>query len=182
MMLKTMENLMDRLTIYNKPLNREQNEPQIRNLNFRRRNPPPPPQIRQRDMRNLRNPNDQQIMTPFTENYVADEDEAESIKDHIHHFGDLDSEIYLTEEEHSTFSQEDDNNYFEEESEQYQRGYLHAIDDIQRKIKLRYKDVTVKKKGSIKINLLVANIIQKRKMKNIKILLYIKNLQIKQKK
>ena len=38
------------------------------------------------------------------------------------------------------FSQEDANNYFEEESEQYQRGYLHAIDDFQRNI-----DVTVNK-------------------------------------
>ena len=46
MMLKTMEKLMDRMTIYNRPLNREQNEPQLRNPNFRRPNPPPPPQIR----------------------------------------------------------------------------------------------------------------------------------------
>ena len=53
MMLKTMEKLMERLTVDNRPLNREQNEPQIRNPNFRRSNPPPPPQIRQRDMRIL---------------------------------------------------------------------------------------------------------------------------------
>ena len=58
MMLKTMEKLMDRVTIDNRPLNKEQNEPQIRNPNFRRPNPPPPPQIRQRDMRNPRNPDD----------------------------------------------------------------------------------------------------------------------------
>ena len=42
------------------------------------------------------------------------------------------------------FAQEDDNNDFEE-SEQYQRGYLHAIDDVQRKIKLRNRDITVNK-------------------------------------
>ena len=47
---------------------------------------------------NPRNLDDQQIRPTFPENYVADEDEAESIEDHIHHFGDLDSEIYLTEE------------------------------------------------------------------------------------
>ena len=33
----------------------------------------------------------------------------------------------------------------EEESEQYQRGYLHAIDDVHRKLKLRNRDVTVNK-------------------------------------
>ena len=72
-------------------MNIEQNEAQIRNTNFRRPNPPPPPQIRQRDMRNPRNPEDQQIWPPFPEIYVADEDETKSIKDHVHHFGDLDS-------------------------------------------------------------------------------------------
>ena len=116
MMLKTMEKLMDRMTMDNIPLNREHNEPQIRNPNFRRFNPPPPPQIRQRDMRNPRNPDDQQIRPPFPESYAADEDKAESIEDHIHHFGDLYYEIYLTEEEHSMFSQEDANNDLEKES------------------------------------------------------------------
>ena len=43
------------------------------------------------------------------------------------------------------FAQQNDNNDFEEESEQYQRGYLHAINDVQRKIKLRNRDVTVNK-------------------------------------
>ena len=57
-MIKTMEILMDMMIVDNRKLNREHNEPQIRNPNFRRSNPPPPPQIRQRDMRNPRNPND----------------------------------------------------------------------------------------------------------------------------
>ena len=43
------------------------------------------------------------------------------------------------------FAQEDDNNDFEKESEQYQRGYLHAIDYVQRNIKLRNRDVVVDK-------------------------------------
>ena len=42
-------------------------------------------------------------------------------------------------------SHEDDNNGFEEESEQYQRRYLYAIDDVQRKIKLGNRDVTINK-------------------------------------
>ena len=55
MMLKTMEKLMDRLTMENRGFNREQSDPQIRNPNFRRPNPPVLPQNRQRDMRNPRN-------------------------------------------------------------------------------------------------------------------------------
>ena len=39
MMLKTMEKLMDRLTMDNRSFNREQADPQIRNPNFRRPNP-----------------------------------------------------------------------------------------------------------------------------------------------
>ena len=46
MMLKTIEKLMDKLSVDNGSLNREQNDPQIRNPNFRRPNPPKPPQIR----------------------------------------------------------------------------------------------------------------------------------------
>ena len=41
---------------------------------------------------------------------MDDNDGAEAIEDHIHHFGDLDSEIYLNEEEHNMFAREDDNN------------------------------------------------------------------------
>ena len=46
MMLKTMEKLMDRLAVDNRPFNIEQHELQIRNPNFRSPNPPAPPQIR----------------------------------------------------------------------------------------------------------------------------------------
>jgi len=53
---------------------------------------------------NPRNPNDQQIQPPFPENYVDGEGEAEPIEDQIHHFGDLDSDIYLIEIEHNVFS------------------------------------------------------------------------------
>ena len=43
------------------------------------------------------------------------------------------------------FAQEDGNDDFEKELEQYQRGYLHAMDDVQRKIKWRNIDVVVNK-------------------------------------
>ena len=52
MMLKTMEKLMDRLTVEAKLMNWEQNEPQIRNPNFRRQVPPPPQPNKPRDVRN----------------------------------------------------------------------------------------------------------------------------------
>ena len=61
MMLKTMEKLMDRLTMDNRSFNREQTDPQIKNPNFRRPDPPMPPQNRQRDMRNPRNQEEQMI-------------------------------------------------------------------------------------------------------------------------
>ena len=43
------------------------------------------------------------------------------------------------------YAQEDDDKDFEVASEQYQRGYLHVMDDVQRNIKLRSRDVTVNK-------------------------------------
>ena len=46
MMLKTMEKLMDRLTMDYRSFNREHADPQIRNPNFRRPNPPMLPQNR----------------------------------------------------------------------------------------------------------------------------------------
>ena len=104
MMLKTMEKLMDKMTLESRPANREQNEPQIRNPNFRGQVPPLLQPNRPRDVRNPRNQEEQPIRPPFLENYVATEDEAESAKYHIHHFGDLDFEIYLTKEEHDMFT------------------------------------------------------------------------------
>ena len=102
-----MEKLMDILTMDNRSFNREQANPQIRNQNFRRPNPPMPPQNRQRDMRNPRNQEEQQIRPPFPENYVADEEDP--AENEIHLFQKLDLDIYLTEEEHLMFTQEDGN-------------------------------------------------------------------------
>ena len=122
---------MDRLELDNRPPNIEQTEPQIMNPNFRR--PLPPPQIRQRDQRNPRNPEDQQIRPPFPKNYVDEEEENDPLDNQMHHFDDLESKIYLIEEENNIFSQEDDYNTLEVELEQYQRGYQNAIDDFQKK-------------------------------------------------
>ena len=66
MMMNTMERLMNRLALDNRPPNREKLENQVRNPNFRR---PPPPE------RNQRNPKDQQRIPPFRENLVDEEGE-----------------------------------------------------------------------------------------------------------
>ena len=94
-------------------------------------------------MRNPRNQEEQQIRPPFPENYVADEEDP--AENEIHLFGKLDSEIYLIEEEHHMFAYEGGNEYFEKESEQYQRGYLHSMDDVQSKFRLRNKKFVVNK-------------------------------------
>ena len=86
-------------------------------------------------MRNPRNQEEQPIRPPFPKNYVAAKDEVDFIEDQILHFGDLESKIYLTKEEHNMFAQVDDKN-LTEELEQYHKGYMHAIDDV-RKIKSR---------------------------------------------
>ena len=96
MMMKNMERLMEMIDLYNRPPNREKPENQIRNPNFSR---PPPPQ------RNQRN---QQIRPQFLENLVDEEGEEDPMDILIHQFDDIDSEIYLIEEEHNLFSQEDD--------------------------------------------------------------------------
>ena len=119
MILKEMDKMMDKMTVDKNPLNRGQNEPQIRNPNFRKPNPPQPPQIKQRDIRSPRNPNDQKIQPPFLENYVDGEGKDEYTEDQIHNFGDIDSDIYLTKTKHNLFVQEDDNKDFEEELGKY---------------------------------------------------------------
>ena len=100
---------------------------------------------RPRDVRNPRNQEEQPIRPPFPENYVAFKDEVESIKDHIHHFGNLDCEIYLTEDEHDMFAQVDDKT-LTKKLEQYHKGYMHGIDDA-RKIKLINRNVSINKGG-----------------------------------
>ena len=73
------------------------------------------------------------------------------MNDQIQHFDDMDYEIYLTKEENFFFSQEDESNKFELETEQYQRGYQNAVNDFQRMLNLRSRDIVVNK-GMIHVN------------------------------
>ena len=81
---------------------RDQNEPQVRNPNFRRQQGPSVPQVMQRGQRNS---NDQRIRSPFQENLV-DEEFTEQPKDHIHHFRNYEageSRTFLTKDKHDEF-------------------------------------------------------------------------------
>ena len=62
MMTKTMETLIKKLSVDDKSQMKDQNEPQVRNTNFRRQQGPPIPQIMRRGKMN---PNEQQIRPPF---------------------------------------------------------------------------------------------------------------------
>jgi hypothetical protein len=83
LMMKTMERLMERMSMENKPATRDQTDFQLRNQNFRRT---PVPQIKQRDQRDQ---GDQQIKPPFQNNY-ANEDFDQIIEDHMHCCDDTD--------------------------------------------------------------------------------------------
>ena len=63
----------------------------------------------------------------------------------------MDYDICLKEAEHNMYAQGKDPKNLEEESEQYQWGYMHAIDEVKRKIHLRTRDF-VFKKGNLNPN------------------------------
>ena len=90
---------MDKLSVDDRNQVRDQNDPLVRNPNFRRQRGPLVPQIMQRGQRN---PNDQQIKPPFQENLV-DEVFMEQPEDHIHQFGNNESRTFLTKDEHDGF-------------------------------------------------------------------------------
>ena len=50
---------------------------------------------------------------PFPDNYVDEEEEVDPLDNKIHHFDIVDSEIYLTKEEHNMFAQKEYCNAFE---------------------------------------------------------------------
>ena len=98
-------------------------------------------------LRGKRNPNEQQIRTPFQENMI-DKEFIEQPQDHIHYFGNeiIESDTFVTKSEHDNFvSQEgeDDQDPIEKESENYHKAYLNFITDLHRQYNLRNKNVVV---------------------------------------
>jgi hypothetical protein len=138
LMMKTMERLMERMSMENKPATREKNDFQPRNQNFRRA---PVPQIRKRDQRDQ---GDQQIRPPFQKNY-ANEDFDQMIQDQMHCCDDTNTYVFLTKGEHDQFMDVNDGFMLENddtlssETKEFRKGYHNAIMQFQKKYNLRVK-------------------------------------------
>jgi hypothetical protein len=101
-MMRTMENLMEKMSMGNKPAAQEHHDPQPRNQNLRRGQVP---QIRQREHRYQ---GDQQTRPPFQNNYV-DENFDQMFEEQIHCCDDKNPHMFLTKREHDRYmSQNDD--------------------------------------------------------------------------
>lgn len=129
-LLRKVERMLERVTL-DKP------EPRIRNPNFRG---PQQPQyrIKQRETRTQESAVQQQVKTPLQQNFVSQEseDEGDIVGEENHFFTPDDLPTYVTEEEEfvrNSIIHQDDNYILsndpalEEESEEYQRGYLNAL-------------------------------------------------------
>lgn len=95
-LMKVMEKLVDKLSINNKPTTRD-NEPQIRNPDYRdpRKPSPPPLQI---DQRGQKLPNDNvndQVRPPFQQNLV-DEEFISAVDEEINSVGGEEEKCFLT--------------------------------------------------------------------------------------
>ena len=86
MMMKTMENLMERVTTDNMPPPRGNQHKYARIQNFRRPLSPP---------RNQRILEDQQIRPHFLHNYVDEEGGKDPMENQNHHFDDIYLGIYF---------------------------------------------------------------------------------------
>ena len=103
MMMENMGNLMERLSMDNRPSHIENQEKHNRNHIFKRPLPP----------RNQGIPEDRQIMPPFLDSYVVEEGGEDPMENQDHHFDDIDFRIFLIEEEHNFFAQEEDDHISE---------------------------------------------------------------------
>jgi len=118
-------------------LNLSKPEPQIRNPNFRGQQQPQY-RIKQRETRAQETAVQQQIKPPFQQNFVTQEseDEGDNVGEENHFFTPDDFPTYVTEDEelmsNSVIPQDEhyilsNDAALQEESEEYQRGYLHAL-------------------------------------------------------
>jgi hypothetical protein len=94
LMMRTMEKLMEKMSVGNRPAAREQQDPQPQNQNLRRGQVP---QIRKREQREQRDQGDQQTRPPFQNNYV-DEDFDQMFEDQMHCCDDKNPRVFLDEE------------------------------------------------------------------------------------
>ena len=73
---------------------------------------------------------------------MLDEDFSQQVEDHINQFGDKESKVFLTKEEHDRCTHDSDENNLEDE---YQRGYKNAMVDFQRQMNWRNRAVHISK-------------------------------------
>jgi len=97
MMMRTMEKLMERLTMDNRPPPRDHQEQQNKNQNVRR------PHILQNRARDHRNLPDHPVRPPFQQNYV-EQDYEDQTREEIHHLDDELFPAFLTREDHDSSS------------------------------------------------------------------------------
>ena len=131
-LLKKVEHMLERVKI-DKP------EPQVRNPNFCGQQQQPQYRIRQRDQRNQEQAAQQPIQTPLQQNFVhgsESDEEGNVIGEENHLFTPDELLTYITEEEecavNSATHQDIDyilanETVLEEESDEYQRGYMNAL-------------------------------------------------------
>lgn len=98
-MMNTMENLMERLTVDNRPPPKYHQEQQNRNQNVRR------PQILQNRLRDQINIPEQLVRPPLKENYVR-HNYDDQVEDEIHHLDVELSPSFLTREDNDGLGQE----------------------------------------------------------------------------
>jgi hypothetical protein len=137
-MMKTMEKLMEIMSLGNKPPCREKNDPHPRNHNPRRGLLA---QIRQREQRDQGN---QQIRSSFQKNY-ADEYFDQMFKDQMHCCDNKDMHVFLTKGEHDQYMIKNDDIMMEMddmlswETNKFKKGYNDVIMQFQKKYNLRRK-------------------------------------------
>ena len=93
LMMRTMEKLMEKMSVGNRLIAREQQDPQPRNKNLRRGQAP---HIRQREQRDQ---GYQQTRPPFQNNY-ADEDFDQMFEEQMNCCDDKNPCVFLTKREH----------------------------------------------------------------------------------
>ena len=121
-----MERIIERLSMDDRGqnVNRERNEPQIRNPNFiqPRQPAPQPTQILQREQRN----NNDQVRPLFHQNQVDDNNFPQQSEEHINHVGYIEANVFVTKEEHDRCAL-DSTSQTQEEYDDYQKGYQNAM-------------------------------------------------------
>ena len=138
-----MERLVDKLSIRDKPLVRD-NVPQVRNPNYRgpRQQDPNPPRIVQRGEKIPNDPqreNNDQVRPPFQQNLV-DEEFLNEEHEEINSVGGEDERYFLTKRQHDDYLKG-----LQVNTKHYQQDYQGGMIALQRELNLRNRDIIISK-------------------------------------